>query len=388
MAVVAAYDTKQGKRYRVRYRTPDNRQTDKRGFKTKRDAERFANTVEVAKLKGEYVNPADARKTLDDLGEAWLERQKGHLKPSGYAVMETAWRVRVKPRWGHVALGDIKPSVVGHWIAELGRASDEAKAIKPATIKRAHYVLAQILADAVTDNLIPKNPAAGLPLPKTARKRPVYLSHQQVDALADAAGANGALILTLAYTGLRWGETIGLRISDLDLLRKRALIHENAVQSGTGIHVGSPKAHKQRTVPLPEFLVPMLARLCENKSRADLLFGDGEHLRRPHPISGWFAKAVAASGVPRVTPHDLRHTAASLAVSAGANVKAVQRMLGHASAAMTLDLYADLFDDDLEAVATAWTRRARRPFVLVARRKYLWPNISHLSDIASPIVSA
>jgi integrase len=57
--------------------------------------------------------------------------------------------------------------------------------------------------------------------------------------------------------------------------------------------------------------------------------------------------------MPRVTPHDLRHTAASLAVSAGANVKAVQRMLGHASAAMTLDLYADLFDDDLEAVATA-----------------------------------
>ena len=56
---------------------------------------------------------------------------------------------------------------------------------------------------------------------------------------------------------------------------------------------------------------------------------------------------------PRVTPHDLRHTAASLAISAGANVKAVQRMLGHASAAMTLDTYADLFDDDLDAVSAA-----------------------------------
>jgi integrase len=54
-----------------------------------------------------------------------------------------------------------------------------------------------------------------------------------------------------------------------------------------------------------------------------------------------------------MSPHDLRHTAASLAVSAGANVKAVQRMLGHASAAMTLDVYADLFDDDLDAVAVA-----------------------------------
>ncbi len=55
----------------------------------------------------------------------------------------------------------------------------------------------------------------------------------------------------------------------------------------------------------------------------------------------------------RLTPHDLRHTAASLAVSAGANVKALQRMLGHASAAMTLDRYADLFDDDLDTVADA-----------------------------------
>jgi integrase len=54
---------------------------------------------------------------------------------------------------------------------------------------------------------------------------------------------------------------------------------------------------------------------------------------------------------PSITPHDLRHTAASLAVSAGANVKAVQRMLGHAKASMTLDVYADLFDDDLDAVA-------------------------------------
>jgi integrase len=106
---------------------------------------------------------------------------------------------------------------------------------------------------------------------------------------------------------------------------------------------------------LPEFLLTHLARQCEERKRGDLLFpgDDGGHLKRPHPTSGWFARAVAESGIPRATPHDLRHTAASLAVSAGANVKAVQKMLGHASAAMTLDIYANLFDDDLEAVATA-----------------------------------
>lgn len=63
---------------------------------------------------------------------------------------------------------------------------------------------------------------------------------------------------------------------------------------------------------------------------------------------------------PRLTPHDLRHTAASLAISAGANVKAVQKMLGHASAAMTLDTYADLFDDDLDAVADGLQTEAER----------------------------
>ena len=108
-------------------------------------------------------------------------------------------------------------------------------------------------------------------------------------------------------------------------------------------------------MPLPEFLLAYPARQCEGRGRDELLFpgDDGGYLPRSHTRSGWLDKAVAAAGVPHTTPHDLRHTAASLAVSAGANVKAVQKMLGHASAAMTLDIYADLFDDDLEAVAIA-----------------------------------
>jgi integrase len=304
--------------------------------------------VEVSKLKGEYVSPSDARITLDQLGPAWLERKRGHLKPSGYAVMETTWRLRVKPRWGNVALGDIRPTAAQQWMADLSRGTDAVKSVGAAVVKRTHYVLSSILADAVPDNLVARNPAAGVKLPRTSRKRPLYLTHQQVSDLAAAAGAYEGLVLLLAYTGLRWGEAMGLRVHDLDMLCKRANVTENAVQSGGGIHVGTPKAHKARTVPLPEFLLPYLARRCEGKPRDGLLWpgDDGRHLRRPHPESGWFAKAVKVSGVPRVTPHDLRHTAASLAVSAGANVKAVQKMLGHASAAMTLDVYADLFDDD------------------------------------------
>jgi integrase len=64
-----------------------------------------------------------------------------------------------------------------------------------------------------------------------------------------------------------------------------------------------------------------------------------------------FDKACAEVGIEGLVPHGLRHTTASLAISAGANVKVVQRMLGHATAAMTLDLYGHLLDDDLSGVA-------------------------------------
>lgn len=103
------------------------------------------------------------------------------------------------------------------------------------------------------------------------------------------------------------------------------------------------------TPPLTAELAPHLA----NRSAEDLVFtsANGGVLRNRNARRDWFNAAATAIGEPGLTPHELRHTAASLAVSAGANVKAVQRMLGHASAAMTLDRYADLFDDDLDAVA-------------------------------------
>jgi integrase len=76
------------------------------------------------------------------------------------------------------------------------------------------------------------------------------------------------------------------------------------------------------------------------------------YLKRPSSDStGWFNRAVERSQVQKITPHDLRHTCASLAVSSGANVLAVSRMLGHKDPSITLRIYADLFDSDLDAVA-------------------------------------
>jgi hypothetical protein len=106
-------------------------------------------------------------------------------------------------------------------------------------------------------------------------------------------------------------------------------------------------------VPLPRFLADELARPVVTRPADELAFPSpqGAVLRNRNARSAWFDAAARAIGEPALPPHELRHTAASLAIKAGANVKAVQRMLGHASAAMTLDRYADLFDDDLDDVA-------------------------------------
>jgi integrase len=122
--------------------------------------------------------------------------------------------------------------------------------------------------------------------------------------------------------------------------------------------VGTLKSGKARTVPLAAFVVDELAATCVGKDRDELVWpsATGGYLPPPGPSQSWLSGAVARCQkadptFPRISAHSLRHTAASLAISAGANVKVVQRMLGHSSAAMTLDVYADLFDDDLTGVA-------------------------------------
>ncbi|PYY38854.1 tyrosine-type recombinase/integrase [Curtobacterium sp. MCPF17_046] len=345
MGSVEPYTTKAGRRYRVRYRTPDRTQTDKRGFKTKRDAELFLASVEVSKARGDFVRPEDARETIGALGPIWLANQT-HLKPSSFRPLEIAWRLHVEPIWGQKRVSDVKHSAVQTWVTSMNAAS-------ATTVIRNYGVLASILDTAVKDRRILSNPARDVNLPRKKRKEHVYLTHEQVSDLALAAGDRSTLVLVLAYTGLRWGEAVGLRVKDVDFARRRLNVTVNAVEIANVITVGTPKTHKRRSVPFPALLAAALRERCAGKSDDDLVFAtkNGTHERRWHNDHGWFPAAVRKAGIPSTTPHGLRHTAASLAVSAGANVKAVQRMLGHASAAMTLDVYADLFEDDLDIVA-------------------------------------
>jgi integrase len=356
MATIEPYETGNGKTlFLVRYRDPFHKQRKKSGFTGKREAQAFLNKIETAKHERSYLNPNDGKATIEKLGAEWIANDK-HLKPSSVNARVSSWKTHVMPYWGARRVGDIRYSEVQAWVTEL--ASRKSATI----VHRACGVLQGILETAVRDKRIASNPARGVKLPRKLKRPHRYLTLEELGALAGASGANRTLVLLLGLCGLRWGEAIGLRVQDVDLMRGRVNVNQNAVETGSVIVVGTPKMHEIRSVPIPPPLRDALTLACDGKSRGDLVFPgrDGSHMKRVSATKrSWLMTAKKQAGIEPVfwkgksypmTPHDLRHTAASLLVSQGASPVVLAKMLGHASTKETLDTYADLYDTDLDTL--------------------------------------
>jgi integrase len=338
--------------YRVRWRTPDGKSRSKT-LKRRVDADRFLTSVEHSKDVGTYLEPSRSKVTAGAWTRQWLAGQT-HLKPSTRARYGSIVDAHILPRWDGTPISHVTHADVQTWISGIDLA--------PASVRYIHRVFSLIMELAVRDKRIPSNPATGVRLPQAANPDKRFLTPEQVHHLADAAAQYPipevgeqyrVLILVLAFCGLRWGEMAALRVKRVDLMRRRLTVAESVVQVGSRLVWGTPKSDAARSVPIPRSLVPMLTEVVAGKGADDLVFTTwrGKPLRNLNFRRDVFDRAAQDANLGKLTPHELRHTAASLAVSAGANVKAVQRMLGHASAAMTLDVYAGLFDDDLDGVA-------------------------------------
>lgn len=355
MVNITGYETSRGgKRWRVRYRKPDGSQTDKRGFVRKKDAEAWAaEHVVIAKATGSYVDPQAGASTVGALWPAWIAKKKVSGKASYIESLERAWRVYVEPQWGARRLDSLRRGEIQQWVSDLTARRS------PTVVIRDHGILRSICDDAVRDRLIGSNPCEGVELPRRTRRRHPYLTAVELFALADAAGDRKPIVLVLGLCGLRWGEMAGLHVGDVDFARHRLHVVRSASEVGHEIVVDTPKSGDGRLVAFPDVLTPLLCEACAGRDPDAILFPapDGGYMPRvhgPNNRSSWFFWAKRRAGISKpLTFHDLRHTAASLMVRSGANVKAVQRQLGHRSAAMTLDVYADLFDDDLDAVGEA-----------------------------------
>ncbi|MBF5082332.1 site-specific integrase [Quadrisphaera sp. INWT6] len=346
---MGSIDRRPDGKYRARYRGPDRKQRTKQ-FARRADAQRWLAQVETTVAQGSWNDPALSRITVGEWAQRWLEGQV-QLKPSTRHRYGILLRNQVLPAWAGVTLDRVTHADVSSWVASLSAAP-----LAPSTVRQAHRVLSRVLQHAVKDGRVPRNVAEGVPLPRLGRPQSRFLTLEEVERLATAAeriGDGGDLVRLLALTGLRFGEAVALRVGRVDLQRRRLSVVQSVTEVNGILEWGLPKNHQVRSVPIAQSLIEPLGRRCQGRTFDALLFTSPQG--QPIRIQNWskrvFAPATVEAGLRGVTPHDLRDTAASLAVAAGANVKAIQRMLGHASAAMTLDVYAGLFDDDLDALA-------------------------------------
>jgi integrase len=347
-------DRRENGRYRARYVGPDKRWKSKT-FDRKIDAERWLRHQLSTVDRGEWIDPALRRTQFGELADRWLSTIVG-LRPKTRANYESLLACHVLPQFGEHELAHINRVAAREWLAGL-----QAAGLSASRTRQARQVLSSILELAVDGGYLLANPARGLKVQGGQEREMLHLDAAEVRDLIDAVEqlrpSSGLLVQILAYGGLRWGEAVAIRRGRGDLLRSKLMIRESLSEVRGHLYFGPTKTHEDRVIVLPKFLRDGLAAHLAQYTAPEpdaLVFTSpkGEPLR----ISNWrrrvWRPACEASGMPDgLRIHDLRHTAASLLVSAGANVKVVQRHLGHSTATQTLDRYAHLFTEDLEAVA-------------------------------------
>jgi integrase len=347
---VQRYTTGEGKvRYRARVKH-HGREVATRVFDRKRDAEAWEEDQKRRLRLGEWFDPRRGRVALSVVAADWLDSRQT-IKRNSQALEVGAWTRHIEPRFGKAPVASITGADVSTWVGRL-----VADGIAPSTAARYLGVFRRLLAFAVQDGRVTVNVAAPVRPPTAGyvKREGQYLTRDEIDALAYACtGEYADVVKVLALAGLRWAELAGLKVGDRVKVPGEGLRLQRTVMSSRdkgALFVDTLKSKRARTVPLVDELVPIIDKWSEGKDAGDWLF----HAPKGGPLSepnwkrsvGW-AAVVRKIGRPTLRVHDLRHTCASLWLGAGADPKVVQRILGHASAAMTMDLYGHLIDHNL-----------------------------------------
>lgn len=327
------------------------RQRKKGGFGTRKEAQAYLTQVLAAIDRHAYVQPE--RMTFGEfLTDRWLPSLT--VRPSTRCAYASHAHIYLIPRLGHVSLQKLNRADIRAMFGELAIGGVRGP-LSAATIRRIHATLRVALNAALADDLIVRNPAIGVKLEVPRRPEISVWSAGELRTFLELNQEDGlyAVFLFMSLTGVRRGEAAGLRWADVDLVAGRAAIRRQISQRGRVLEEGPTKTRSgTRSVALEQRTIQSLKSLRATQAQHRLAWGaayqnhdlvfareDGTCVR-PDYISDHFDRLVAKSGLKRIRLHDLRHTHATLMLSAGVPAKAVSERLGHASIALTLDTYS------------------------------------------------
>lgn len=337
-------------RWQARYRGPDGKERTKR-FDRKAEAQAWLNRHESNKAEGTWTDPRAGRVTFREWVQEWQPLSVG-LRESTQSRHQSLLENQLLPVFGDTPLARIDNLAVRRFVADL-----DAKGLAPSTVRKAHALLSKVLQAAVDTKRIPTNPARGVPLPSVEQEEMRFLTTDEIDRLASTAPERyRVFVLVGAYGGLRLSELAGLRKHRVDPLKGRVRVVETLVESRGGVYEDEPKTKAgRRTVALPRFVAQELGehmgRFSESGTQGHVFTAPkGGPLRAKAFRGRVWTPATEAAGLEGLRMHDLRHTAVSLWIAAGAHPREVATRAGHSSVAFTLDRYGHLFpeaDDEL-----------------------------------------
>ncbi|PQP38802.1 site-specific integrase [Mycolicibacterium austroafricanum] len=361
--VPSANDGK-GLRWRARY-VDDKGKEHAKGFGRKTDAQNWLNKQVSDQVTGTWVDPALSSVTFGTMAERWFgtKAAKAPKTVAGYrSLLDTV----VLPRWEDTPLREVKFEDLQVWITGLsvgGSVRFEGKGLSASRVRQTHQLVGAVLRFAVKAGHLPKDVSKDIELPTLPEVEQRYMTHEQLHRVAVASGRLRTLVLVLGYCGLRFGEATALQVGDVDVEARRIRVRRAVTYvRKTGLVEGNTKNHTNRTVPVPEFLARLLKTELDGREKTALVFPSargGGYLTLGQARYTFQKATAAVEGCEGVRLQDCRHTCASLAISAGSNIKVVQKLLGHKKAVMTLDQYGHLYQDDLDAVADAFDAAAK-----------------------------
>ena len=334
--------------------TGKRRQASRQGFRNKKQAER-ALEEHLARIRS-GADVETSRITTADYLDQWLETQRLRLQPTTWASYETAM-ARVKARLGARTVQSLTPLEIESFYSGLAvKGTRNKRPLAPKTIRNTHTIFRKALADAERLGIVSRNPAAAAKPPAIVKVEQKTWTAEELRGFLDFMAGEDlfAAYVLLATTGMRRGEALGLRWSDLDLDAAQLSVQQTLTTIESRILFSTPKTQKsRRTIYLdPDTIACLRAhrvRQAEAKLSAgpswvgesDLVFVDpiGRPIN-PDLFSREFQRRVRNAGLPMIRLHDLRHTFATLALKNGMHPKVVSDRLGHASVGITLDLYS------------------------------------------------
>lgn len=356
--------------------------------KTKREAETLL-AAEIAKAaNGELVvtNASTVEKFLD----RWLAHVQPSVSPKTHERYTEIVDKHLSPALGAIKLQKLTTQAIDAALSKMltsgrrlrpaaeGEPAPAPSGLAPRTVRHHAIVLKQALDQAVTWQLLARNPADGCTLPQVPDEEIEILSDTQVGDVLTKLRAHALYpIVSLALgTGMRRGEVLGLQWSDVDFAAGAIRVARSVEQTKAGLSIKPPKTRSgRRSLRVASAVLDDLREHRRRQLELRLALGVGKPaddapvfatieggLRSPNALTKEWTKAAVALGLPAVTFHALRHTHASALIAGGLDVVTVSKRLGHANPSITLKVYSHLFhssDDRAAQLVDAAFRRAR-----------------------------